>query len=169
MSEITPEHVLASGSLPPGFSWTTIAGRHYWDGGLVSNSPLDQVVEVGGLTGKNVFVVNLWADKRALPRSIPEVLARRDEIVFAEKIRRNIRTWEYIDNCRKLVEEVMASLDPKTADQISKRPRYIETVGEACPMSVTRITREPVEGESAARITNSLASPSTSTSRRAMP
>jgi NTE family protein len=151
VEDITPEHVLASGSLPPGFSWTTIAGRHYWDGGLVSNSPLDQVVEVGGLTGKNVFVVNLWADKRALPRSIPEVLARRDEIVFAEKIRRNIRTWEYIDNCRKLVEEIMASLDPKTADQISKRPRYIETVGEACPLSVTRITREPVEGESAAR------------------
>src|SRR6476660_4001500 len=151
VDEITPEHILASGSLPPGFSWTTIAGRHYWDGGLVSNSPLDQVVEIGGLTGKNVFVVNLWADKRALPRSIPEVLARRDEIVFAEKIRRNIRTWGYIDNYRKLVEEVMSSLDPKTAEQISKRPRYIETVGEACPMSVTRITREPVEGESVFR------------------
>ena len=151
VDEITPEHVLASGSLPPGFSWTTIAGRHYWDGGLVSNSPLDQVVEVGGLTGKNVFVVNLWADKRALPRTLPEVLARRDEIVFAEKISRSIRTWEYIDNYRKLVEEVMASLDPKTAEQISKRPRYIETVGEACPLSVTRITREPVEGESVSR------------------
>jgi NTE family protein len=150
VEEITPEHVLASGSLPPGFSWTTIAGRHYWDGGLVSNSPLDQAVEVGGLTGKNVFVVNLWADQRPLPRSIPEVLARRNEIVFAEKISRSIRTWEYLDNYRKLVEEVMASLDPKTAEQISKRPRYIETVGEACPLSVTRITREPVEGESAA-------------------
>jgi NADPH-dependent 2,4-dienoyl-CoA reductase/sulfur reductase-like enzyme/predicted acylesterase/phospholipase RssA len=151
VDEITPEHVLASGSLPPGFSWTTIDGRHYWDGGLVSNSPLDQVVEVGGLTWKNVFIVNLWPDKRALPRSIPEVLARRDEIVFAEKIRRNISVWEYIDNYRKLIEDVMASLDPKTAEQISKRPRYIETVGEACPMSVTRITREPVEGESASR------------------
>src|SRR5262249_29725947 len=151
VDEITPDHVLASGSLPTGFSWTTIAGRHYWDGGLVSNSPLDQVVEIGGLTGKNVFVVNLWADKRALPRSIPEVLARRDEIVFAEKISRNIRTWEYIDNYRKLVEEVMASLDPKTAEQISKRPRYIETVGEASPLSVTRIIREPVESESVSR------------------
>src|SRR6476620_2507773 len=64
---------------------------------------------------------------------------------------RNIRTWGYIDNYRKLVEEVMSSLDPKTAEQISKRPRYIETVGEACPMSVTRITREPVEGESVFR------------------
>jgi hypothetical protein len=86
-----------------------------------------------------------------LPHTIPEVLARRDEIVFAEKIRRNIRTWEYIDNFRKLVEEVIASLDPKAAERIRKRPRYIETVGEACPMSVTRITREPVEGESVSR------------------
>jgi hypothetical protein len=81
----------------------------------------------------------------------PEGVTRRDEIVFAEKIRRNIRTWEYIDNFRKLVEEVIASLDPKAAERIRKRPRYIETVGEACPMSVTRITREPVEGESVSR------------------
>ena len=137
--------------MPPGFPWTTIAGRHYWDGGLVSNSPLDQVVELGGLTGKNVFVVNLWLEKRALPHSIPEVLARRDEIVFAEKIRRNIRTWEYIDDYRQLVEEIMASLEPRIAEQIKRRPRYIETIGEASPLSVTRISREPVEGESVAR------------------
>jgi hypothetical protein len=49
--------------------------------------------------------IYLWAHKRTLPRSIPEVLARCDEIVFAEKIRRNIHTWEYIDNYRKLSEE----------------------------------------------------------------
>ena len=63
----------------------------------------------------------------------------------------------------------MASLDPKTAEQITKRPRYIETVGEACPLSVTRINREPVEGESVGRITSSHASPSTSTSQTVMP
>jgi predicted acylesterase/phospholipase RssA len=154
VDEITPDHILASGSLPPGFPWTTIGGKHYWDGGLVSNSPLDQVVELGGLTGKNVYIVNLWLDKRALPHSIPEVLARRDEIFFSEKTRRSIRTREYIDDYRQLVEEIMASmdsLDPKIAEQIRRRPRYIEKVGEACPLSVTRITREPVEGEAATR------------------
>jgi NTE family protein len=151
VDEITPEHILASGSLPPGFPWTTIAAKHYWDGGLISNSPLDQVVEVGGLTGKNVYVVNLWLAKRDLPHSIPEVLARRDEIVFAEKIRRNIRTWEYIDDYRQLVEEIMTSVEPKTAAQIRRRPRYLETVGETCPLSVIRINREPVEGESLSR------------------
>jgi NTE family protein len=151
VDEIAPEHVLASGSLPPGFPWTTIDGRHYWDGGLVSNSPLDQVVEVGGLTGKEIYIVNLWLDKRVLPQSIPEVLARRDEILFAEKSRRSVRSWEYIDGYRQLVEEIMGNLEPKLAEQIRRRPRYIETVGEACPLSITRITREAVEGEPVSR------------------
>jgi predicted acylesterase/phospholipase RssA len=138
VDEITPEHVLASGSLPPAFPWTSIEGKHYWDGGLVSNSPLDQVVEVGGLTDKNIYVVNLWLEQRALPRSIPEVLARRDEVLFAEKIRRNIRIWQRIDDYRRLVEEIMAGLESKTAEQIKRRPHYIEAVGETCPLSITR-------------------------------
>ena len=152
VDEITPEHVLASGSLPPGFSWTTIAGRHYWDGGLVSNSPLDQVVEVGGLTGQECLCREpVGGQKGFATYDSGGISSGAMKSCFAEKISRNIRTWEYIDNYRKLVEEVMASLDPKTAEQISKRPRYIETVGEACPLSVTRITREPVEGESVSR------------------
>src|SRR5262249_9642442 len=113
VDEITPDHILASGSLPPGFPWTTIRGKHYWDVGLVSTAPRNQVVELGGLTGKNVYVVNLWLDKRGLPHSIPEVLSRRDEIFFAEKTSRSIRNWEQIDDYRQLVEEIMANLDPK--------------------------------------------------------
>jgi NADPH-dependent 2,4-dienoyl-CoA reductase/sulfur reductase-like enzyme/predicted acylesterase/phospholipase RssA len=151
VDKISPDHVLASGSLPPGFPWTTINGSHYWDGGLVSNSPLDQVVEIGGLTNKKVFIVNLWPDKRTLPRSMPEVLARRDEIFFAEKARRNLRTWAYINNCRQLVEDMVACLEPHLAEQVQRRPLYIETMGESCPLSIIRITREPVPGESTSR------------------
>jgi predicted acylesterase/phospholipase RssA len=151
VDDITPDHILASGSLPPGFPWTTIQGKHYWDGGLVSNTPLDQVVEVGGLTGKDVYIVNLWLDKRALPQSIPEVLARRDEILFAEKFRRGVRSWEYVDGYRQLVDDIMAHLEPNVAEQIRRRPRYIETVGESGPLSITRISREAVEGEPVSR------------------
>jgi NTE family protein len=45
----------------------------------------------------------------------------------------------------------MASVEPNTAAQIRRRPRYIETVGETCPLSVIRINREPAEGESLSR------------------
>jgi NTE family protein len=112
---------------------------------------LDQVIELGGLTGKQVYIVNLWAGKRVLPRSIPEVLARRDEIFFAEKIRRNVRNWEYVDNYRRLVEEIMGNVEPRIANQIRRRPLYIETVGEAGPLSITRITRQHHESELVSR------------------
>jgi Patatin phospholipase len=109
------------------------------------------VVEVGGLTGKDVYIVNLWLDKRTLPQSIPEVLARRDEILFAEKFRRSVRNREHVDGYRQLVEEVMAHLDPNVAEQIRRHPRYIEMVGESCPLSITRIIREAVKGEPVSR------------------
>ena len=43
--KIGPEHIMASGALPPGFPPVEIDGEHYWDGGLVSNTPLDYVLD----------------------------------------------------------------------------------------------------------------------------
>jgi NTE family protein len=59
VDDLTADHVVASGSLPPGFPWTTIDGKHYWDGGIISNSPLDLVDERCGTAGKRVFIVDL--------------------------------------------------------------------------------------------------------------
>jgi NTE family protein len=145
--DITPDHILASGSLPPGFPWTTIYGKHYWDGGIVSNSPLDQVIEFGGFTGKKVYIVNLYPRNRPLPQNMMEVIARRDEIFFSEKIRKDIATKELIESYRKLVEEIVSYLDPEAADQVMQRPRYIETMGDTAPLSITRIVHEGEEGE----------------------
>ena len=145
--DITPDHILASGSLPPGFPWTTINGKHYWDGGIVSNSPLDQMIEHSGCTGKKVYIVNLYPRKRPLPQNMMEVIARRDEIFFSEKTRKDLSTKELIENYRKLVEEILSYLDAKAADQIMQRPRYIETMGDSAPLSITRIVHEGEEGE----------------------
>ncbi|HSE83879.1 MAG TPA: FAD-dependent oxidoreductase [Thermodesulfobacteriota bacterium] len=147
VDNVTPDHILASGSLPPGFPWTTIDGKHYWDGGIVSNTPLDQVIELCGLTGRKVYIVNLYARNKPLPQSMPEVLARRDEIFYSEKIRKDIRTKELIENYRKLVEGIMNYLEPETASQIRQRPLYIQTMGDSAPISITRIVHEGEEGE----------------------
>ncbi|MGH7890398.1 MAG: patatin-like phospholipase family protein, partial [Thermodesulfobacteriota bacterium] len=147
VDDITPDHILASGSLPPGFPWTKINGKHYWDGAIVSNSPLDQVIERCGLTGKKVYIVNLYPKKRTLPENMMEVIARRDEIFFSEKIRKDLSTKELIENYRKLVEEIVSYLDPEAAEQIMQRPRYIETMGDCAPLSITRIVHEREEGE----------------------
>jgi NADPH-dependent 2,4-dienoyl-CoA reductase/sulfur reductase-like enzyme/predicted acylesterase/phospholipase RssA len=149
--DITPDHILASGSLPPGFPWTTIDGKHYWDGGIVSNSPLDQLIELLGSAGKKVYIVDLYPTKKPLPRNIMEVLARRDEIFYSEKIDRNIHSRELIDNYKRLVEEMMGYLEPGVVEQIKHRPVYIRTMGDAPPVSITRIVREGEGGEPASK------------------
>jgi NTE family protein len=76
-----------------------------------------------------------------------EIIARRDEIFFSEKTRKDLSTKELIENYRKLVEEILSYLDAKAADQIMQRPRYIETMGDSAPLSITRIVHEGEEGE----------------------
>jgi NTE family protein len=69
--KITPEHVMASGALPPGFPAVEIDGEHYWDGGLVSNTPLQWVIESNPRRQDTLaFQVDLWSSQGALPRNI---------------------------------------------------------------------------------------------------
>ena len=151
IDDVTPLHVLASGSLPPGFPWTTIGGRRYWDGGLLSNSPLDLVIEQTGLSSKKVYMVNLYPGINSLPRTIPEVLARRDEILYCEKMTGTLRARDAIETFRSLVEEIMAALPSETADQIRQHPQYIESMGEASSVSITRIELQGEPGDLASR------------------
>ncbi|MGB7292815.1 MAG: FAD-dependent oxidoreductase [Thermodesulfobacteriota bacterium] len=144
---ITPDHILASGSLPPGLPWTTINGSHYWDGGIVSNTPLDQVMALCGLTGKKVYIVNLYPRKKELPQNMMDIIARKDEIFYSEKISNDIHTIELIENYRKLTEEIMSHLEPSVAEQIKRRPRYIQTMVNSGPVSITRIIHKGEEHE----------------------
>ena len=147
IDDLTPDHILASGSLPPGFPWTTINGSHYWDGGIVSNSPLEQVVERCGTAGKRVFIVDLYPSRKRLPTDLVEVMVRRDEIVYSERIRSDVRTRELVRDFHKLVEEILGEVAPDKIVQIKQRPRYIQLIGDIAPLTITRIIREAVEDE----------------------
>ena len=149
--DLTPDHILASGSLPPGFPWTTIDGRHYWDGGIISNSPLDLVIDRCGPSGKRVFVVDLFAGTKPLPTNLIEVLARRDEILYAERIRNDVDTQELVSDFRALVEEILCEVGAETANRLRSQPRYIELMGMTAPSTITRITREGAAGEPSSR------------------
>src|SRR5499427_7248857 len=78
---IRPEHVMASGSLPPGFPAVEIEGEHYWDGGLVSNTPL-QWIATQQPPDSLVFQVDLWSATGEMPRSLAEVATRQKEIQY---------------------------------------------------------------------------------------
>jgi NTE family protein len=89
---IGPEHVMASGALPPGFPAIEIEGEHYWDGGLVSNTPLQWLVTNTRVTGQRmpdalVFQVDLWSARGEFPRNLAEVATRQKEIQYSSRTR----------------------------------------------------------------------------------
>jgi NTE family protein len=84
---IGPEHVIASGSLPPGFPATEIEGEHYWDGGLVSNTPLQWVLDSRPRCDTLAFQVDLWSARGELPRDLIESEVRQKEIRYSSRTR----------------------------------------------------------------------------------
>ena len=120
--QITPEHVLASGSLPPGFPATTTIdeqGRKntYWDSGIFDNTPLEHVINRlwDSEQHPDLFVVvNLFPKGGSIPQNMLEVFARMFEILFSYKLMRDTRmvrrTGAFVEYGRK-VEETMALLE----------------------------------------------------------
>ena len=151
VEDLTPDHVLASGSLPPGFPWTEIDGQAYWDGGVISNSPLDLVFERCGPDGKNVYIVDLFVGRRALPGNMMEVMSRRDEIVYSERVRSDLRFRELTASYRELVDRILDQVDPATRAKITQRPLYIELMGDGGQTRITRFVRQGREGEPSSR------------------
>jgi len=84
---IAPAHIIASGSLPPGFPATEIDGEYYWDGGIVSNTPLQWVFESRPLRDTLAFQIDLWSARGELPSSLVDADVRAKDIRFSSRTR----------------------------------------------------------------------------------
>jgi NTE family protein len=84
---IIPEHVMASGALPPGFPMVKIGTEHYWDGGVVSNTPLQHLLAQDDNLNSLVFQVDLFSARGPLPRTIQDVMGREKDIVYSSRTR----------------------------------------------------------------------------------
>jgi NTE family protein len=85
---LTPDHILASGSLPPGFPMTVIEGVPYWDGGLFDNTPIEPLLDLltaDELENLPIFIVNLFATHSDPPTTLREVQERMLEISFESR------------------------------------------------------------------------------------
>jgi NTE family protein len=91
---IRPEHVMASGSIPPGFPAVEIDGEFYWDGGLISNTPLQWVVEQGPRQDMLAFQVDLWSAHGQLPGNLADVVMRQKEIQYSSRTRANTNQFK---------------------------------------------------------------------------
>lgn len=84
---IGPQHIMASGALPPGFPAIEIDGRFYWDGGLVSNTPLRHVLKHVGAASATVFQIDLFSARGELPQTMAGVAEREKDIRYSSRTR----------------------------------------------------------------------------------
>jgi NTE family protein len=107
---IRPEHVMASGALPPAFPAIEIEGEFYWDGGLVSNTPLQWVLETEPQRDTLAFQVDLWSARGAFPRNVAEVMTRQKEIQYSSRTRSNSDRFRYTQKLRNTFASLLEKL-----------------------------------------------------------
>jgi len=120
---IGPEHIMASGALPPGFPPIEINGESYWDGGLVSNTPLQWVLDCGARRDTLAFQVDLWNARGEVPGNMSEVMVREKEIQYSSRTRANT------DNFRR-AQKMRNAL----AEAVDKLPAELKALPEFAPL-----------------------------------
>ncbi len=108
--KIGPEHIMASGALPPGFPSIVIDGEHFWDGGIASNTPLDFVLDSEVNNDLLIFQVDLFSARGPLPLSLLEAAEREKDIRFSSRTRMNTDKNRQLHNARKALRELIGKL-----------------------------------------------------------
>ncbi len=108
--EIRPEHIMASGALPPGFPPVEIEGEFYWDGGIVSNTPLQWVLDSRPREDTLAFQVDLWNARGEVPRDLSEVDLRSKEIRFSSRTRQGTDQFRKSQQLRRAVDRLLKAL-----------------------------------------------------------
>ncbi len=113
---IGPEHIMASSALPPGFPPVEIDGEHYWDGGLVSNTPLHFVLD--NLPGSDtlIFQVDLFSAQGGMPRTLSEVAERDKDIRYSSRTRLNTDVSRQSLALRQAAQRLVAKLPANLQD-----------------------------------------------------
>lgn len=132
---ISAKHIMASGALPPGFPPVEIDGEYYWDGGLVSNTPLQYVLDQPP-QGKPlcIFQIDLFPSRAVLPTNIFEVAEREKEIRFSSRTRMNTAVAQENQRLREAAQRLLQKLpeglrnDPDAMELLKAAPQPANTL-----------------------------------------
>ncbi len=115
-TRLRPEHFMASGALPPAFPAIEIDGEYYWDGGLVSNTPLSWILEQSLARDTLVFQVDLWSARGPVPRSLSEVGDRVQDIRYSSRTRLVTDQMQAYRRMQRLLRQVLDRVPAKQRD-----------------------------------------------------
>lgn len=113
---IVPEHIMASGALPPGFPPVVIGGQAYWDGGLVSNTPLQYVLENTESCELIIFQIDLFSAHGQMPSDLSEVAQRQKDIQFSSRTRLTTDRFRQLGDISAAAERLSKKLPAALRD-----------------------------------------------------
>jgi NTE family protein len=130
--KLRPEHFMASGALPPGFGAVEIDGQYYWDGGLMSNTPLYEVIQTTPRRDTLAFQVDLWSAVGPVPDNLTDVQGRVKDIQFSSRTRLVTDVLQHSQRFRHVLREVLDRVSPehrndpwcKLAEDLACSKRY---------------------------------------------
>lgn len=114
LQKIGPEHIMASGALPPGFPPVEVEGEFYWDGGIVSNTPLQYLLDQQPRNeALAVLQVDLFRASGCLPTTLSEVMERQKDITYSSRTRMNTDVLAANLNLQQAIADLITKLPPE--------------------------------------------------------
>jgi len=130
--KIAFEHVAASGSLPPGFPATRIGDEYFWDGGLISNTPLEWVLDSEPRRDTLAFQVDLWHARGELPKDMVEVEVRHKEIIYSSRNRAATDRYQYVQKLRIALSHLLKRMPEELRDSADAKLLLAEADDKVC-------------------------------------
>jgi NTE family protein len=142
---LTARHVMASGALPPAFPAVRIDGELFWDGGIMSNTPVEAVLDDAPRRNSVVFAVHIWNPHGPEPETIWQVLNRQKDVQYSSRAVSHIRRQKQIHRLRHIIAELSARLPE--AELKSDLVREMASYGCLTRMHIVRLLAPQLENE----------------------
>ena len=152
--QITPRHLLATSGYPLySFPWVEVEeGVYAWDGSLLSNTPLREVIDASPIIDKHIFLVENYPKTiDHLPQNLSEVFHRARDIIFSDKTLHNVKMAKVITQYLSYIEELydifqenvdLAKLDKEVVNKIERKYKKIKEDHGSEIKSIHYIIRE---------------------------
>jgi NTE family protein len=144
---IRPEHIMASGALPPGFPPVEIDGEHYWDGGLFSKTPLGYVLDYSPRRSRLTFQVDVFQAQGGLPTNLDEVTERDKDIRYSSRTKVCSNDFRDRHDVRHAINELHKLLPPDLAN--TEQAKRLYELGCVTEMDIVQLVYRPVEPQGA--------------------
>jgi NTE family protein len=136
-TRISTEHVLASGALPPAFAPIEIEGEHYWDGGIVSNTPLRYAIAHSPAVNVLIVQVDLFSAEGELPRNLDQVMERHKDIMYSSEMLFDSAHLREIKRQRGALRRLLQKLP--THFKANSDVRILEAAGNRSHIDIVRL------------------------------